>query len=261
MRTPIPSPSRRAAARVLAAALLLSLSAPARPQIPTTDFANIAARAVEWAGTIAQLVEQYKKTVSILTQAEAHYDAIRGARSFNDLLNTDLARQFLPIDLLASYDRIRTDGMAGLSTEGRRIYDEYALNATFCDSMPNEIETTICQATSVKAAEDKAFASTAAENLSAVNESIAELRNRLKTDAGNPKEKAELEILLGIQQAAIESESLRLDLQRMASDAEDKLIEQRRFEQMSKQWESPTGITFSPVTFGAGATGPAEFVD
>ena len=253
MRTPI-TVRRRVVPHAIVAALAIGVATPATPQIPTTDFANIAARAVEWAGTIAQLVETYRETVNILRQAEAHYDSIRGATSFDDLLDTDLARQFLPVDLMASYDRIRAEGSAGLSADGRQVYDDYALNAGFCDAMPNDIEVKICQATSVKAAEDKAFATAAAENLNAVNEAIGELRRRLTTSAAeDPKAKQELEVLLGVQQAALQAESLRLDLQRMASDAEEQLIAQRRFEQMSKQWESPTGIEFSPVTFGRAA--------
>ncbi len=197
----------------------------------------------------ATLKEQYKELQAHGEQLKREYESITGTRVFADFLKTESFKDNLPTDWNGTYDRIRQSGYDGLTTTAKAIYDKNKIYDK-CQSITVDDEKKVCQAQSIKAAQDQAFALEALQKSQARMDNIGKLLDQVK-ETQDPKGIADLQARIATEQSLIANDQAKLQLFKMASEAEDRAQEQRQEEIDARIWSSkkfnnPPPIKFDP---------------
>ncbi len=213
--------------------------------IPVIDSVSIADREAQHVETIAKWVTQYKQMVSQIDQLQAQYNAITGSRGFGQVFNDPAYRDYLPSDWQEIYDKVEDGGYAGLTGTSKDIYKANQLFDS-CAHFTVEEQRIECEARAVRPSQDKAVAleafSKAKARLGQIDQLMAKID--LTTD---PKEIAELQGRIALEQAMISNEQTKLKLYSMVADAEKRIQRQRRKEfdaksNANREWVQPEKI-------------------
>ncbi len=221
-------------------AMCLTLAAGnARSGVPVSVLGDVTATANQ-IENMAQMLQQYALLESQLNelgnqfkQMEKDYESVTGNRNLGEILNDPNFREYLPDDWQNTYNQIRKNGYDGLSSTAKTIRDDTMIYDR-CQNMTNPETRRVCEARSVKAAQDKAFAEDAYKtSVERVNQ-IESLMQKINT-TNDPKSIAELNARIQAEQAMLQNEQTKIVLYQSSSLAEQRLIDQQLEEAAAKR--------------------------
>lgn len=190
--------------------------------IPTYDGAAMA-------NAVKQLIEmanQLNNMKAQLQQQITEYKALTGSRNFGAILNNPELRSALPSDWQQVYDNIQKGGYKGLDGTAQAIADAAKLTEK-CQYLKNGESKKACEAQAVQAAQTKSHIGKALEAAQKRLNQIEGLMTQINRTQ-DPKAIAELQARIGIEQAMIQNESTRLQMYKMMSEANEKMLAEQR---------------------------------
>ena len=204
--------------------------------MPVIDVANIA----QAMRTVTQLRMQLEQELVL-------FRSLNGSRGMGDLFVNPALQNYLPKNWQSLYAAERNGGYAGLSSQGQAFRSQTAVfncNGKTGDAL------LVCNHDLNKAAEDEVFGSGA---YNAAQQRLAEIQGLTQqiNAATDPKAIADLSARLQSESASIENEATKLQLFKMLSDSEDRLIVQQKHELGMKR-AAATGTAsqgMSPLNF------------
>lgn len=211
------------------------LSGHASAQIPVTDVAlngqtaaNQTATMAQWAQQIVEMKNQYDQLTQQYTQMQEDYAAVTGSRGLGTILNNPELRDYLPNDWQGVYDSVKSQGYSGLSGTAATVYSESRIYDS-CAHISMADQRTLCEASAVKAAQDKGFALDAYDTAKGRLTQIDQLMSQINA-TDDPKSIAELQGRIQAEQAMIQNEQTKLQLYDMVAQAEDRIQQQQQLE-------------------------------
>lgn len=209
---------------IFAALLLSSLWAPAHAQIPTTDIAGL----IQAIQQVQALKDQLEAMQQQLQNQRQLYNSLNGSRGIGNLLNDPRLRDTLPPNWQKVYASVMTGGYSGLTDTAKLIRDTNKIYE--CPASLSEDQLKRCNREMNKTAQDKAFANDAYEASQRRLDNIQALMLQIN-NATDQKTILDLQARIQSEQAMIQNEQTKLQMFKMMSDAEDKLIAQQKHEQ------------------------------
>lgn len=185
---------------------------------------------------IEQLEKQFDELTKQTTSLQDSYSAISGYRGFGDKFKTESFQDNLPDSWESTYEHIRENGYEGLTPEAKAIYDKNKIYDK-CQSIVATDQKKICEAQSVKAAQDQAFALEVLKRNQDRMDNIGKLLDSVK-ETKDPKGIAELQARIAAEQSLIANDQAKLQMFKMASEAEDKALDERQKEIDARMWAS-----------------------
>jgi len=230
-------------------ALFLALSPLANATgIPVVDAAHIATDVANQIETMAQWVMQIEDMKTQIANQEQQFKTITGSRNLGEIMNNAALRDYLPSEWQRVYDDTKSLGYSGLSGSAQTIY---AANKVYdaCAAIVSADQRTACEARAVKPSQDEGFAQDA---FTAAKSRMAQIDGLMQTinATQDPKDIAELQSRISIEQANIQNEQTKLQLYQMVASAEDRVQKQRENEYHAKTWAA-RGVPSlgDPLTF------------
>ncbi|MDS0862203.1 P-type DNA transfer protein VirB5 [Burkholderia pseudomultivorans] len=204
------------AATIFAVSVACSASAYAQG-IPVYDAQNV----VQAIATVAQLEQEVQQEIQI-------YQSTVGTRGFGALMSNPVVANSLPSNWLSVYTAIQNGGYAGLTGSAQALRS--ASQIYNCEDQTG-IDQQVCQRALNKPFQDKAFGQQAYQTeLQELNQ-IQSLAQQIDATQ-DPKGVAELQARIQAETTTVSNEMTKLQLFRMLSDAEDKLVAEQQGELM-----------------------------
>lgn len=239
----------------LAVGATLGVVTPCRAQIPVTDVASLTqqiAQVLAWAQQYAQMVEQINNQVQQIGQLRDTYNSMTGSRGLGSLLNgigDQAARRYLPADLAQIYDLYNNTIVPGFGALNSRIT---ALRSTISTLPPgyfpagSDLDKELGKLLDGIGAQ-RSMAEVAYKNSTDRIPYIEALMTRINS-TNDPKEIAELQARISVEQALIQNEANRLAVLKYQQQIAKQEQEQRQREAFSQgQRGAIPAITF-PTT-------------
>lgn len=206
--------------RIWSLALLLLCPLAAKAQIPVTDNASIAARALQHAESLAKYLEQIATLKAQLESAKRQFESLTGTRNLGDILNNPALRNSLPADVRSVLSR--GEGVLGsIESSVRRIEQEERLSGDF--SIDSQALTRRIQNLAIRS---QALMEQAQTGMQGRLEQLDQLQSQINLTT-DPKAIGELQARLQIEQANIAADQIRADLLSRQIQAEKALIERQ----------------------------------
>lgn len=239
--------------RLLLVAALIAASGPAYPQgagIPVTnpgvDFLTVA----QYLKEAKQWVKENEAAFKRFQELQSIHKSMNGKRTFGEFMYDPKLNSYMPAEWVTVFQTMQGYGEAGISERAKKIRKASKIFDT-CASMKIEDERLSCEARAVKPSQDQADALEATEKAEERAKQIEALQQAIsKTE--DPKEIAELQANLAAVHLAIANDAAKLDLYKMASNAETMKAEQRQSELEARTWSSKKTTDVEPLTYGAG---------
>lgn len=232
---------------IVAAAGLFSGSS-VMAQVPVTDVLLNTQTQMNQATNLAKYLEMIAQYKTQIEQLKQQYEPLNGVRNLGEILNNPAFKNYLPQEWQDVYSRVQNGGYKGLTGTAALIKDANQLFDT-CKTKQGT-EKTLCERAASKAAQDKAFAVEAFDKAKARLSQIEGLMRQINMTQ-DPKAIAELQARIAAEGAAIQNEQTKMQLFALASQAEDRLIQQQRREANARTWSATGGgVTAEPLTFG-----------
>jgi type IV secretion system protein VirB5 len=217
--------------------------------IPVFDGANLSQQIRNGAQEIAKLVEQIDQLKKQYDQMQQTYSSMTGSRGLGEVLNNPALKNYLPEDWRGVYDSIKSGGYSGLTGPAKAIRDS---NKVFdvCSSMTNPDAKRACEREEAKAAQDKAFSSSAYDK---TKDRLKQIQDLMKMVSTTSDQKGALEAIgrLQAEQAMIQNEMTRIQLYKMLADSEERLIVQQQKELGIKEMKKHGGVKIEPLNLGS----------
>lgn len=204
--------------------VLSSLVGTTHAQIPVTDAASLAQQ-IQQVAAWGQQIEAMRNQI---TNQQLLYGSLNGSRGIGQLLNNPALRDSLPSNWQQVYASVMSGGYAGLTGSAKSIRDANAIYQ--CPSTLPQDQLQRCYREMNKTAQDKAFASDAYSSAQKRLDNIQSLMGQID-NATDQKTILDLQVRIQSEQAMIQNEQTKLQMFKMMSDAEDKLIAQQKHEQ------------------------------
>lgn len=221
--------------------------------IPVTVVADVPAQ-LNQVQNYAQMLKEYATMIDQLNQMkqqfqqmEKEYNSLTGSRNLGDILNNPEFKQYLPDDWQDTYKNIRNNGYDGLSGAAKALRDASKIFDA-CENLSGDTERKICEAQSIQAAQDQAFANNAYEKSANRVNQIESLMSEIN-NTRDPKAIAELSARIQAEQALIQNENAKLEMYKSASQAEKQLLIQQSREAAIKRFTSTEPIKLKPMVF------------
>jgi type IV secretion system protein VirB5 len=205
--------------------------------IPVFDAQNV----VQAIAMVVQLEQTVQQEIQL-------YQSMNGSRGFGQLLDSPVLVNSLPSNWMGVYTAIQGGGYAGLTGPAQALRS--ASERYNCEDQDG-IDQQICQRALNKPFQDKAFATQAYQSeLQELNQ-IQSLMQQIDVTQ-DPKGVAELQARIQSESTAVGNEMTKLQLFRMLSDTEDKLIAEQRSELVLSRAANTARLQdrMTPVTFG-----------
>lgn len=224
---------------VIAGALL-----PAKAQIPVTDIANLTQQ-IQQVAAWAQQLESMRNQIEGQRQL---YNALNGSRGIGNLLNNPSLRDTLPPGWQQVYSSLEKGGYAGLTGSAKAIRDANKIYE--CPSTLPEDQLKRCNREMNKTAQDKAFANDAYDASQKRLDNIQALMGQIN-NASDQKTINDLQARISSENAMIQNEQTKLQMFKMMSESEDRLIAQQKHEQDLKDVSerNRTSKKLAPIKF------------
>lgn len=232
--------------RLLIACVLLSSSANA--QIPVTDVAGIASRAIEHGLTIQEWIKQIDEMRKQYEKMRQTHEALTGVRNLGDVFDKPELRKYLPDDWVRLHRALKWSGYEGLVRKGVEIYSENKVHDA-CEHIELDDLRLDCETRAVSPSQNQGDAIEAYDLVAARGEQLSALQEQINTTQ-DPKAIAELQARISIEQATIANETTRLNLASSIADSERLIQQQRQKEFQARNWSATKGIEIEPLTFG-----------
>lgn len=126
------------------------------------------------------------------------------------------------------YSAIRSGGVGGLSPEAKGLYDSVK-QYDGCENYKEAAEKSLCEAKAVKAVQDKVFYEKAFDLAKERTEQIEALLDEA-AKAKDQKEILEIQARIQGENALLQNEFTKLQMYRMMSESEDKILDQMQLE-------------------------------
>ena len=172
--------------------------------------------------SFGQMVLSVKALSDQLTQLQATYRAVSGTRNLGGVLYNQALRGYLPADWARVYDTAAAGGYAGISGPLRAVQDGERLPGTVPDAQASIAARSRSTAITDKAVGLRAFEG-ARERLAQIELLMRQIN--LTRDA---KGVQEIQARIGVEQAAVQNETTKLQLVAMLQRAEERLVEQQK---------------------------------
>jgi type IV secretion system protein VirB5 len=183
--------------------------------IPVFDAQNV----VQAIATVAQLEQQVQQEIQI-------YQSTVGTRGFGALMSNPVVAKSLPSNWQSIYTAIQNGGYSGLTGSAQALRS--ASQIYNCEDQTG-IDQQVCQRALNKPFQDKAFGLDAYQTeLQELNQ-IQSLAQQIDATQ-DPKGIAELQARIQAESTTVGNEMTKLQLFRMLSDAEDKLVTEQQGE-------------------------------
>lgn len=224
----------------------LFVSGQAMAQVPVTDVALNTQTQTNQVANFAKYVEQIAKLKAQLDQAKQQYDSLTGMRNLGQIFDNPAFKNYLPQEWQDVYSRVQNGGYKGLTGTAALIKDANQLFDT-CKTKTGA-DKTLCERAASKAAQDKAFAS---EAFGKAKDRLSQIEGLMRqiNQTQDPKAIAELQARITAEGAAIQNEQTKMQLFALASQAEDRLIQQQRREANARTWGATGVVRVEPLTF------------
>ena len=220
------------------ASIMVSLSSTATAQgIPVFDAANVAQAISE----VAQLEQQVQQEIQL-------FKSLNGSRGFGALLSNPVVANSLPSNWLSVYTAIQNGGYAGLTGSAQAL--RQASQIYNCEDQTGS-DQQLCQRQLNKPFQDKAFGMQAYQTeLQELNQ-IQSLMQQIDATQ-DPKGVAELQARIQAESTTVGNEMTKLQLFKMLSEAEDKLVEEQKNELVMSRAANTTRAQdqMVPASFG-----------
>jgi type IV secretion system protein VirB5 len=168
---------------------------------------------------------------------DTHLGKITGNRGYGNKHTKNTFDDNLPEQWETTYSNIRTQGDKALTGRAKKIYDDNRVFDACSVESKNAQEQQQCTAQGAKVAQDQAFALDMLETAQKRQSTIKSLMGEI-SETEDPKEIAELQARISVEMSAMEHDRLRLELFKLAAEAEDRLQEQRQRELNAKTWST-----------------------
>lgn len=208
----------------LVAFLLLGGWTPAHAQIPVTDVMSLTQQ-IQQVAAWGQQIEAMRNQI---TNQQQLYGSLNGSRGIGQLLNNPALRDTLPANWQQVYASVMSGGYAGLTGPAKSIRDTNAIYQ--CPSTLPQDQLQRCYREMNKTAQDKAFANDAYAASQKRLDNIQALMGQID-NASDQKTILDLQARIQSEQAMVQNEQTKLQMFKMMSEAEDKLIAQQKHEQ------------------------------
>jgi len=217
--------------------------------IPVFDGANLAQQIRNSVQEIAKLVEQIEQLKKQYEQMQQTYSSMTGSRGLGEVLNNPALKNYLPEDWRGVYDSIKSGGYSGLTGPSKAIRDANKLY-DICASMNNPDAKKACEREEAKAAQDKAFSSSAYDK---TKDRLKQIQDLMRIVSTTSDQKGALEAIgrLQAEQAMIQNEMTRIQLYKMLADSEERLIVQQQKELGIKEMKKHGGVKIEPLNLGS----------
>lgn len=183
--------------------------------IPVFDAQNV----VQAIATVAQLEQQVQQEIQI-------YQSTVGTRGFGALMSNSVVAKTLPSNWQSVYTAVQNGGYSGLTGSAQALRS--ASQIYNCEDQTG-IDQQVCQRALNKPFQDKAFGQQAYQTeLQELNQ-IQSLAQQIDATQ-DPKGIAELQARIQAESTTVGNEMTKLQLFRMLSDAEDKLVAEQQSE-------------------------------
>lgn len=233
-------------AAVIAAASLGASGQAHASGVPVVDALLNTQTQANQAANIAKYIEQIAQLKAQLDQMKQQYESITGSRNLGEILNNPAFQNYLPQQWQDVYAKVQNGGYKGLTGSAALIRDANQLFDT-CTAKAGA-DKTLCERAASKAAQDKAFAIEAFDKAKERWDQIAGLMRQINSTT-DPKSIAELQARINAEGAAIQNEQTKMQLFALASQAEDRLIQQQRREANARTWGATGVVRVEPLTF------------
>ncbi len=211
--------------------VLLTFVGTTHAQIPVTDAQSLTQQIQQ----VAAWGQQLEAMRSQITNQQQLYGSLNGSRGIGQLLNNPSLRDSLPPNWQQVYAAVMSGGYAGLTGSAKSIRDANAIYQ--CPSTLPQDQLQRCSREMNKTAQDKAFASDAYTSAQKRLDNIQALMGQID-NASDQKTILDLQARIQSEQAMIQNEQTKLQMFKMMSDAEDKLIAQQKHEQDLKDFSA-----------------------
>lgn len=183
--------------------------------IPVFDAQNV----VQAIATVAQLEQEVQQEIQI-------YQSTVGTRGFGALMSNPVVANSLPSNWQSVYTAVQNGGYAGLTGSAQALRS--ASQIYNCEDQTG-IDQQVCQRALNKPFQDKAFGQQAYQTEMQELNQIQSLAQQIDTTQ-DPKGVAELQARIQTETTTVSNEMTKLQLFRMLSDAEDKLVAEQQGE-------------------------------
>lgn len=231
----IRSPFSRASVVMLSAASAVTTSY--AQGIPVFDAANV-----------AQAISQVLQLKTEVQQELQLFQSLNGERGFGALLSNPVAANALPSNWMSIYTAIQSGGYAGLTGAAQQL--RQASQTYNCEDQAGSAQQ-LCQRDLNKPFQDKAFGQQAYQTETQELNQIQGLLQQIDATQ-DPKGIAELQARLQVETTTVNNEMTRLQLFRMLSDNEERLVREQAQESTMSRAASSGRLQDSvgPVSFG-----------
>jgi type IV secretion system protein VirB5 len=183
--------------------------------IPVYDAQNV----VQAIATVAQLEQEVEQEIQI-------YQSTVGTRGFGALMGNPIVANSLPSNWQGVYTAVQNGGYSGLTGSAQALRS--ASQIYNCEDQTG-IDQQVCQRALNKPFQDKAFGQQAYQTeLQELNQ-IQSLAQQIDATQ-DPKGVAELQARIQAESTTVGNEMTKLQLFRMLSDVEDKLVAEQQGE-------------------------------
>jgi type IV secretion system protein VirB5 len=224
------------------ALLSSSLWGSVHAQIPTTDIAGL----IQAIQQVQALKDQLEAMQQQLANQRQLYNSLNGSRGIGNLLNNPQLKDSLPPNWQSVYTSVMAGGYSGLTDTAKLIRDTNKIYE--CPASLPEDQLKRCNREMHKTAQDKAFANDAYEASQRRLDNIQGLMGQIN-NASDQKAILDLQARIQTENAMIQNEQTKLQMFKMMSEAEDRLIAQQKHEQdlqdismkrtSAKTWQPP----------------------
>lgn len=190
--------------------------------IPVMDAASIAQgleQLISWGKQLDAMKNQIDNQMQL-------YSSMSGSRGLGHLLDDPALRDYLPGNWQGVYTAIQSGGFNSLTASAKAIRNA---NAIYQCGGKTGADLQLCQRDLSKASQDKANAQDAYGTAKSRIDQIQGLMSQIDSST-DPKAINDLNARIATENALIQNEQTKLNLYKMLSDAEDKLIEQQKRE-------------------------------
>lgn len=180
------------------------------------------------AANVAQAISQLLQLEQEVQQEIQLFNSMNGSRGFGALLGTSVTANSLPSNWLSTYTAIQNSGFAGLTGTAQALRS--ASQIYNCEDQSG-VDQQLCQRQLNKPFQDKAFGTQAYQTELQELKQIQSLMQQIDATQ-DPKGIAELQARVQAETTTVGNETTKLQLFRMLSEAEDKLIAEQKSELM-----------------------------
>lgn len=234
--------SRKAFMTTCGMAALIFLSAPyAAAQIPTTDVANIAARALQFSQQLAKTVEELETMESQLDQAKRQYASMSGARGMGQELlgNQDYANVPTSWEDTLNVMNGANGKYGNISAQAKKILK--SMNAIDL-SVFGQVDSAYGQLSSDTASQAASYQAVQGQQYSDTAKRFDDLKQLVAKIDQAPDQKAILDLnaRIGAEQVMLQNEQLKMQalaqLRQSQHDVQQVEMYKLRAEQGAKPW-------------------------